>query len=199
MIKTSLSDEELWSNILAGDDRSFAAFYDRYWLRMYKTALYYLRDKNASEEVVQEVFLLIWNKRETLDVRNFAAYLNMTTRYEVFRKMRSAKQSVIKFHEYYPQQHSIDYNHGYERLNEIDSNHALDDCLKSLPKRCREIFYLSKIKQLNNAEIAEQLDISKHTVENQLAIALKHLKVNFTQITLTAFLLTDILDKTIKR
>lgn len=186
-----LSDEEatLWRNILAGDDRSFAQFYERYWLRMYKAALYYLKDKGASEEVVQEVFLTIWKKRETLDVQDFSAYLNAVTRYEVFRRFKAARRTFLEFTEDLSPAKGADYNYGYVRLNEIDNTHALDDCLKDLPKRCREIFYLSKIKQLSNGEIAAQLGVSKHTVENQLAIALKHIKVNFARVALLAVLL----------
>lgn len=186
-----LSDEEttLWRNILAGDDRSFALFYDRYWLRMYKAAMYYLKDKSASEEVVQEVFLTIWKKRETLDVKNFAAYLNATTRYEVFRRLKTARRPFLVFNEDISPAKNVDYNYGYVRLDEADNTHALEDCLKDLPKRCREIFYLSKIKQLSNGEIAAQLGVSKHTVENQLAIALKHLKVNFVRVALLAVLI----------
>lgn len=191
--KTSLSDEELWRNILADDDRSFAMFYDRYWLRMYKAALYYLRDKEAAEEVVQEVFVLIWNKRKTLDIKNFAGYLNTTTRYEVFRKMKMAKHSILEFHENYPSPKNVAYNNGYERLSERDNTNLLDDCLKDLPKRCREIFYLSKVQQLDNNEIAQQLGISKHTVENQLTIALKHLKINFSTVAILGILLIKII------
>src|ERR1700761_5345984 len=190
--KTSLSDEELWRNIAAGDDRSFAMFYERYWLRMYKAALYYLRDKDASEEVVQEVFVLIWNKRKTLDIKNFAGYLNSTTRYEVFRKMKAAKNSFLEFHENCPSPANVAYNYGYEKLTELDNSNILDDCLKELPKRCREIFYLSKVQQLSNNEIAEQLGISKHTVENQLTIALKHLKINFSNVAILGLLLMKI-------
>lgn len=192
MTKTSLSDEELWRGIVAGDNRSFAMFYERYWLRMYKAALYYLRDRDASEEVVQEVFVLIWNKRETLDIKNFACYLNATTRYEVFRRMKAAKHSFLEFHENCPAPKNVAYNYGYEKLNELDNTNLLDDCLKDLPKRCREIFYLSKVQQLSNNEIADQLGVSKHTVENQLAIALKHVKINFSKVAILGLLLLKI-------
>ncbi|MDB5149307.1 MAG: polymerase sigma-70 factor, partial [Mucilaginibacter sp.] len=74
MAKASLSDEEFWQRIIAGDGRSFALFYDRHWLKMYKAALYYMKDAGAGEEVVQEVFVTIWNKRQTPDIKNISAY-----------------------------------------------------------------------------------------------------------------------------
>nr|WP_067061614.1 sigma-70 family RNA polymerase sigma factor [Mucilaginibacter sp. L294] len=191
MARASLNDDELWRNIVAGDNESFAIIYDRYWLRMYKAALHYLRDVYASEEVVQEVFLIIWNKRQTLDIKNFAAYLNSSTRYEVYRRLKASKNAFLEFHEG-KTACAVVYNEGYEKLNEADNNNLLDDCLKDLPKRCREIFYLSKFRQLSNTEIAEQLGINKHTVENQLAIAIKHLKINFSRIAILVLLLIKI-------
>ncbi|MBE9586649.1 sigma-70 family RNA polymerase sigma factor [Mucilaginibacter sp. JRF] len=189
MAKIFRSDEDLWHDILAGDDRAFAEFYDRYWLRMYKAALYYLKDADASEEVVQEVFVLIWNKRHTLDIKNFAAYLNSSTRYEVYRRLKAAKSIFIELDESKISPLSVVYNKGDEKLNETDSTNILNECLQELPKRCREIFYMSKVKQLTNTEIAEQLGISKHTVENQLAVALKYLRVNLSKIAVLVLLL----------
>lgn len=188
MNRKSQSDEELWMNILDGDDQSFAIFYDRYWLRMYKAAQYYLRDPDASEEVVQEVFLLIWNKRHHLQIKNFAAYLNSATRYEVYRKLKAAKNSLLEFHENYNFASSVVYNQGYDRLNEIDKHNQLQRCLNALPERCREIFYLSKFRHLSNTEIAEHLGITKHSVENQLSTALKHLRINFTSVAILVYL-----------
>lgn len=193
MIKASLSDEELWQRIIAGDSRSFALFYDRYWLRMYKAALYYLKDTAASEEVVQEVFVIIWNKRNTLNIKNFGAYLNSITRYEVYKRLKVAKHSVIEFCEEFPAASGVVYNMGYERLNELDDEHMLQECLKELPKRCREIFYMSKVQQLSNSEISVLLEISKHTVENQLAIAVKHVKQNMDKVAILALIVIKLI------
>ena len=96
MAKIFISDEQLWEDILVGDNRAFAAFYDRHWLPLYKAALYYLKDQNKAEEVVHEIFVEIWNKRHTLNIKNFPAYLNSATRYEVYRRMKSAKSNQIE-------------------------------------------------------------------------------------------------------
>lgn len=188
MEKSSLRDEELWQKIVAGDNRAFSIFYDRYWLRMYKAAIYYLKDSNGAEEVVQEVFLQIWTKKETLEIHNFTAYLNSSTRYEVFRRIKVAKRSLLISQKEIAEVITV-YNEGDYRLNEIDNINLLNDCLKHLPNRCREIFYLSKDQQLTNKEISEKLGISKHTVENQLAIALKHVKVNLSRIAILLLLI----------
>lgn len=190
--KASLSDEELWQRIIAGDGRSFALFYERHWLKMYKAALFYLKDASASEEVVQEVFVIIWNKRQSLDIKNFGAYLNSVTRYEVYKRLKMTRHSLIEFHEEFPDTAGVVYNMGYERLNELDQELIVEECLKELPKRCREIFQMSKIQHLSNTEIASLLEISKHTVENQLAIALKHIRQNMSKVAVLGLLLIRI-------
>ncbi|HEY8661786.1 MAG TPA: sigma-70 family RNA polymerase sigma factor [Hanamia sp.] len=191
MTKVPQNDEELWRNILAGDSKAFTAFYDRYWLQMYKAALHYLKDAAAGEDVVQEIFITIWSKRQTLEIKNFAAYLNSATRYEVYRRLKVAKQSILEFHEEVITKSSVVYNEGYQKLNETDNSNIIDQCLKDLPKRSREIFYMSKVNQLTNTEIAEQLGITKHTVENQLARALKHFKLNLSRLTIIIYCLTS--------
>ncbi|MCW3110281.1 MAG: polymerase sigma factor, sigma-70 family [Segetibacter sp.] len=179
MLNESLSDQELWEAILKEDSQAFAMFYNRFWLRLYKTAFHYIKDSTVCEEVVHDVFIIIWNKRKSLKIEHFVSYLNATTRYEVFRYIKATKLSILEYNESYVEKSSdAVFNLGQVRLNEHDIEHQLNAYLKGLPKRCREIFYLSKIQQLTNEEIAKQLGISKHTVENQLTYALKHLKVS---------------------
>lgn len=183
MLNETLSDQELWEAILKEDSQAFAMLYNRYWLRLYKTASHYIKDDNACEEIVHDVFLIIWNKRRWLKIEHFASYLNATTRYEVFRYIKATKLSKLEYNESYVEDASSPvFNLGQAKLNELDIEHLLNGHLKELPKRCREIFYMSKIRQLSNDEIAKELGISKHTVENQLSYALKQLKVSMKDL-----------------
>ncbi|OOQ58776.1 RNA polymerase sigma factor [Mucilaginibacter pedocola] len=195
MCKILLTDEELWQQVQADDHRAFGLLYDRYWLRLYKAAAHYIKDQGLCEEVVQEVFVCIWKKRESLDIRNFGHYLNSCTRYEVYRRAKAAKLLLLESidndgHEY--AEYGSVNNLGYEKLAVSDNQSILEACLKSLPKRCTEIFYLSKFRDLSNTEIAEQLNISKHTVENQLSVAVKHVKTNFHKISILLALLSGL-------
>jgi len=190
MLNANLSDHELWDAILNDDSKAFAMLYNRYWLRLYKTARHYINDTDACEEIVHDVFIIIWNKRKSLKIEHFANYLNAITRYEVFRHMKVAKLSKLEYNEMYVEDLTgLAVNFGQVRLNEQDFEYILKEHLKELPKRCREIFYMSKIQQLSNDEIAKELGIAKHTVENQLTFALKHLKSSIKDLSILLILL----------
>lgn len=179
MIDKNISDDELWDAILKDDSQAFAFLYDRYWLRLYKTAAHYIKDADACEEIVHDVFILIWNKRKSLKIDHFSSYLNAITRYEVFRHIKVLKTVKLEYTENYEEKSTNPvFNLGQLRLNESDFRTTIDGYLQRLPKRCRQIFYMSKIQHLSNDEIATELGISKHTVENQLTYALKYLRMS---------------------
>ncbi|WP_369414055.1 sigma factor-like helix-turn-helix DNA-binding protein [Desertivirga xinjiangensis] len=81
-------------------------------------------------------------------------------------------------------------NSGYDRLASIDLETQLDAYLENLPKRCREIFFMSRKQMLSNDEIAAKLGISKRSVENQITFALKHLRVSIKDISIALILLS---------
>lgn len=189
MTQKTVSDQELWSAISIDDSKAFAALYDRYWLRLYKTASYYIKDGDACEEIVHDVFIIIWNKRKSLQINSFCSYLNTVTRYEVFRHIKIAKMSKLEYWESYEEECTNQvFNLGQLKLNESDFKNTLDDYLHQLPKRCRQIFHMSKIQHLSNDEIARELGISKHTVENQLAYALKYLRTSIKDLSILSVL-----------
>lgn len=178
MFNQSSSDKELWDAILADDEKAFTLFFDRYWLRLFKTAGYYLKDEESCKEVVHNIFISIWNKRHNLVIDDFTAYLNAATRYEVFRSLKKQKTSIVKYVDDYPLdlEKSVS-NEAVDAITESDLQAQLMSYLKMLPKRCAQIFLMSRVQQLKNEEIAQELGISKHTVENQLSQAIKHLQV----------------------
>jgi RNA polymerase sigma-70 factor (ECF subfamily) len=177
MYKSELSDHELWEAIALDDARAFTAFYDRHWKGIFRTALHYLHDQEVAEQLLQDVFVSLWNRRKTLKIRNFKAYFIVATRYHVFSYLRSVKLNPMVYLENYSESEEQSLiNEAEDRSDLNDFKQLLSAHLAELPKRCREIFWLSRVNQLSNDEIAEKLDVSKRTIENQIAIATKHLK-----------------------
>jgi len=188
MLKSQLTDDELWKAVALNDARALTVLYNRYWKKLYKTAEYYLKDSDIAEQVVHDVFVVLWKRRAYLNIKNFANYIHITARYHVFKQLKAKKLSPIEYIESYEDLETENsYNKAEAKLNYRDFENRLAECLEPLPKRCREIFWLSRIENLSNEEIAEKFGISKRTVENQITAALRHIRSSLQENPAIAF------------
>lgn len=170
------SDEELWRAITNDNEPAFATLFERYWELLYNNAYLRLRNHEECEEIVHDVFLSIWERRKTVEIQSCKAYLLTAVRYQIYNRLRLAKH--LKVHLQIDDQSDfvLAHNEGENRLMVQEFHSALSSKLKALPKRCREIFHMSRMNQLSNEEIANELGISRRSVENQITSALKHLR-----------------------
>ena len=181
---SKLSDDELWDATVSDSSRAFIVLYNRYWKKIYKTACYYLKDEAAAEEIVHDVFVALWTRRKFSRIENFGKYIHMTARYHAFKQLKAARMNCIEYlDEVPPSNDLLVYNTANHKLDYEDLKSALETVLQEVPGRCREIFWLSRIEQLSNQEIADRLNISKRTVENQITLTLKYLRVSYPQMT----------------
>jgi RNA polymerase sigma-70 factor (family 1) len=177
----SISDDDLWLQVTTDDEDAFAGLYNRYSAQLLKTAAFYLKDCSMAEELVHDVFVVLWQRRKFLKIKNFQSYILITTRYHVYKKLKEAKISPIEYIETYKETYqTTPFQTSTERLVQEDFETELKDYLKVLPKRCSEIFMLSRVNELSNTEIATFLGIKRCTVENQITHALKHLRSYLT-------------------
>ncbi len=192
-----ITDEQLWEAIALSDDRrAFSTLYNRYWKKIYKSANYYLHDSTISKQVLSDLFVSLWEKRKNLQIENFNNYSYVAIRYHVFSYLRSIKISPIEFIDSYDDVIDIVVsNRAEDKFKHDDFEHLLSNYLNILPKRCQEIFWMSRIDQLNNDEIAIKLGISKRTVENQITRALKHLRLSYGKLAESLLLIIFLLYK----
>jgi RNA polymerase sigma-70 factor (family 1) len=176
MFETQITDHELWAAIRQDDEGAFNELFKRYWIPLYKTAYQYLKDEESSEEVVHDVFLNIWSRRSDLHIFTFSSYMLTAIRYQIYNRMRAARLPLIYGDDHIDQKNLSDHNLGENKIEEQELQQEILGFLQNLPKRCQEIFCMSRIQQLSNQEIAVRLGISKRTVENQIAVALKYLR-----------------------
>ncbi|SET59114.1 RNA polymerase sigma factor [Hymenobacter actinosclerus] len=175
------TDAALWEAIQHDDAGAFEALYQRYWQRMFAAAYARLAAREACEEIVHDIFLRLWTERHRLQIDCFPAYLAAAARYHVARHQRQAAARPLHYTDA-PETASparADYNQGETRLLDLDLEKRLAAALGQLPRRCQQIFLLSRVQQFSNDEIAQQLHISRRSVENQLTAALRHLRVLF--------------------
>ena len=183
MTHCNLTDEELWECIRNDDSKAFTLLFERYWQRLYTTACYHLKDKEACSEIVHDIFINIWKSRYQLQIVSFPGYLTASVRYHVFHYEKTLRNSRIIYGERWEDENERNIvNHGDEKLIFNEMQHEVLKLMEKLPKRCQEIFILSRTQNLSNDQIAEQLGISKRTVENQITHALQFLRLSIKKI-----------------
>lgn len=152
----------------------FKIRFQEHYSRLCSIAYSYVAILEDAEDIVQELFVDLWNnKKDSLPEKEFAAYATTATRNRCISYLRK-KKSIVCSIEDFPNAASsapADDNDDNRLIKE-----KLDEALKTLPPKCRSIFLLSKAKGLKYREIAEKMEISEKTVENQMTKAIKLLR-----------------------
>lgn len=174
----SPSDAILLNLIKAGDLDSFNILFERYWEKLYATVFSVCPDNEVCSEIVHDIFLNLWLKRDKLEIEYFKGYITASARYQVYRHLKNVKRKSIEYREDLDFGNLVAVNEGESNIRYRELERKVEEELEELPSRCREIFTLSRMEQLTNDEIAARLDISKRTVENQLTYALRHLRLS---------------------
>jgi len=176
----NLTDSELFEAIVLNDEHAFKQLFERHWFKIYSVAYRFVKDEETALEIAHDIFLNIWTKRHHLHINSFKNYFITAASYHGMRKRQKIASSAILYVEDYDhvkhESYNAEHNQGEFDIGEKEIEDTVELLLKSLPKRCREIYHLSRKDQLSITEIAEKLGISKRTVENQLTTALKHLR-----------------------
>ena len=157
----------------AGDQSAFDTIYARYWETLYQTAFYLLKDADASMDIVQDIFVWLWEKREKVDIQSLPAYLKAAVKFKVANYIRDGKIRDSFFTEMQPLS-SGQTDPFHAEVRELKA--IIDQAIQELPDKCRTIYLLSKQEKLSNKEIASHLGISVKTVEAQMTIALKRIR-----------------------
>jgi RNA polymerase sigma-70 factor (ECF subfamily) len=169
------SDEELVRALAGDDEKAFAEIYERYWQLLHQQAVRKLGHPEDAEEVVQDLFVTLWNKRRIADIQQLKAYLLSALKYKVIDCVRA--QLVRKN---YAAGGSGPF-HTPNRCTEetvaaTDLTRALDASLRNLPEHSREVFRLSRQEHQSVPEIAARLRVSPKTVEYHLSRSLRLLR-----------------------
>ncbi|RPE13520.1 RNA polymerase sigma-70 factor [Chitinophaga lutea] len=181
------TDSELVDLLNAGNRAAFDEIYHRHWKSLYRTAYRVLKDEGACLDLLQDIFIWLWEHRGHLEVRVLHAYLSMAVKYKVANYIRQLKVRPSLFEEVEKLEIPDTATISALALNELKT--IIAAFTEELPERCRQVFYLSRIEYLSNKEIAARLGVSEKTVENQLTIALKKLRLKLGSLHLWMFFL----------
>ncbi|HMG07426.1 MAG TPA: RNA polymerase sigma-70 factor [Mucilaginibacter sp.] len=185
----TLSDTELVDLLQSGDQVAYTQIYDRYQGLLYIYACKITKDEIEAEDIVQEVFFYLWDKRDTIIFNtSLSAYLYSAVRYKFFNLLdhKKVRSNYIDSFKEFIENGNIEADYA---IREKELTALIEKEISLLPPKMREIFELSRKAQLSHKEIAEKLNISEKTVKNQVNNALKQLRVKLGMFTFLVFLM----------
>ncbi|RPE13515.1 RNA polymerase sigma-70 factor [Chitinophaga lutea] len=173
-------EQVLLQHVAAGDESAFTALYHRYEAHILQVASLYIKDHDASREIVQEVFRKLWENREKLAaVRDARNYLFIIARNCIFNQFKKAA---------YEQAAQKDLQYAAEAANDTDYRVRNRECermlhtaVNSLPPQRKKIYQLAREKGMSYEEIARELSISRFTVKNHMVQALQSIRLYLLQ------------------
>jgi len=175
-------EPKILKELKKGDHAAFQQIFERYSKQLFQFSISYLKSKEAAEDIVQEVFLKIWNNRAEIKTdTSFQSYLFTITLNSVRKyfgklsKLNELKHEILV--DLTTQKPELDTRGDYQIL--LDK---LEELISQMPEKRRRVFILKKIEEKSQKEIAEELNITTKTVEYHIAEAMKFLKEEFEKL-----------------
>ncbi len=172
-----ISDKQIIRKIKKGDIKAFELLFKQNYKDLCSYAFYYLKNTEDAEEIVQDIFFIIWKKREELNIKSIKSYLYQSVKNNCLQRIRH-KSLNDKYKSYIKHSYSEHSEQADKILNAKEISEIIEKTFDSLPERCKQIFQLSRYEGLKYKEIAEKLSISIKTVEANMGKALKHFRNN---------------------
>ena len=167
-----LTDLDLYKQIKRGNELAFDVLFKKYYAPLCRFAVMFTKDNDNADEVVQSFFVKLWQQRKMLKI-------NSSVKSYLYTSVRNTSLNFIK-KEITRTNYELSYDENKEQSKEEIKNkdfaEIYNNAVKSLPNRTKEVYTLSKYEGLTYAEIAEYLQISAKTVENNMGIAFKKLR-----------------------
>lgn len=174
-MNTNSDDILLLKLIKQGDQIAFRHLFYQYADSLERFITYYIHDREKSQDLVLDIFTYIWENRQNFEIKQtLKAYLFQAARNKSFTYIWDKKIPV-----YLEEMEGMEIVQNYDSELELQElHHLIEEAVSLLPDKCREIFRKSREENLTNKEIAGQLHISEKTVEGQITIALKKIRIH---------------------
>lgn len=174
-----LTEEELVQQLRKGDEKAFAETYNRYWEKLLAIGFYHIRDKEAAEDVVHDVMMSLWTRRNHLKIDTLNAYLATAVKFSVFKAIARDK----KKREFLNRQNvSAGVFDIEEKLDAKFLKEYLQTTVERLPEKTKLVFSQSRSEGLTITEIAHKLDLSPKAVEYHITKALRAIRNRLQKI-----------------
>lgn len=180
------SDQSLVQSLQKGNVQAFDSLFEVYSPKLYGFALKYFKNESDAEELVQEVFVKVWENRNSLkSEHSFKSYL-FTIALNIIRKHFNKKATALRYLE--SLSHEPEFADQSAAENYEATLRLIYQIIDQMPERRREIFTRSKFEGKSAKEIAEELNISAGTVDNQVSEALRFIRTRLKSENLSLIL-----------
>lgn len=172
-----------------GDKAALTELYNTYWELLFISAQNVLKDREKCEDIIQDVFMNIWQNRKKLVINiSLKSYLYACVRYQVFHQFRKNKDNIqVEFF------NNLDtrFQHATPETEMMHEElvQQITSIIKSFPKKRQLVYKLSREEQLSHKEIAERLNISTKTVENHITKSLQTIRLSMGSLASMAMII----------
>lgn len=176
---------QILNRVRLGDTQAFEELYQMFWEELLDSALRVLKDRANAEDIVQEIFISLWRKRESIQIKDIKAYLYSSVRYKVISHIRKEKISLSVFElteQFHPYQNSTEEQADFRETRQI-----IETTIAKLPSKCQSVFRMSRFDHMSNKEIAEQLGLSVRTVDSHISNAINFLRANMKEVVILLY------------
>lgn len=181
------SDKELIRKLKKGEIEAFNRIFYAYSSKLYHFAYGYLKSKEDAEEMVQEIFSKIWDKRADIKEEfEFRSYL-FSIAFNYIKKYFRSKALINKYTEF-ATINNLESEQIQEDVNYVSLKLRVDQLVNQMPEKRKTVFFKSRVEGKNSKEIAVEMNISPSTVENHLNQALKFLRLHLKDENLAGLL-----------
>lgn len=177
------NEQQLFERLKNSDEAAFRVIYNNYSSKLYYFVFEFIPLKDVAENIVQDTFVTLWNRRKELkDNTNLASYLFTGAKNNALYRLRDKKYRQKLFSD---ATDVSELNLNVDALATADTSafafqeieQIIQKTLSSLPPQCRKVFELSRFREMKNKEIAEELNISVRTVEGHISKGIKAFKI----------------------
>ena len=191
-VRMEVHNEAITGMLAKRDEATFEQVFKTHFKSLHAYAFTILKDEAEAEEMVQQVFFKLWERTETLSITgSVAAYLYRAVHNECLNYIKHQKvRSNHRLHVVHTTKDQTDHASKKVLTKELEAK--VQSALNELPEQCRTIFQMSRFEEMKYREIADKLDISVKTVENQMGKALKLLRIKLVEFLPILILLFNI-------
>ena len=170
---SNYTDDVLLSLLKGGDESAFTEIYNRYWERLLAIAFSHTKNKSVAKDIVQNLFVGLWNRKEKLEIDNLEHYLATAIKFAVFKEYYRKQKREANLKEKLSPSEDEEIE---QKIHAKFLEQYIYGLIEQLPPKCRLVFESSRIRQMSIDEIALEMGISPKTAEAHLTKALKTLK-----------------------